>query len=151
MIAHPSADYQWYRNDEAIPHAVDAEYTIVAANSSDRGIYHCCASNAIGTVCTDSCIVGVREVEVRGHRVALTRNPSTLVAFGVCRVLVYFRRWCYHAMQRDTVEECAFHTSCSAIWWRSVCVCACFRVCPGAVRVRMCSLPSPHRSRDLVC
>ena len=65
----PPLSYQWYRNDQSIPGAVAASYTIDAAQASDAGVFFVRVSNAAGSL--DSA------------KVTLTVTPRPPAVFGL--------------------------------------------------------------------
>ncbi|MBT3913344.1 MAG: hypothetical protein HOF22_09135 [Verrucomicrobia bacterium] len=54
-----SLGYQWFKDGEAIAGAVESNYSLLTANSSDSGSYHVTVSNTAGTVTSATATVGV--------------------------------------------------------------------------------------------
>ncbi|MBK1876987.1 S8 family serine peptidase [Pelagicoccus mobilis] len=95
-ILATDASYQWYKNDEPIPDATDATYTIDSFAETDAGDYHLVAQNEFGEVVTkksrvelnllDAVIkdgLNVAQSEGVRTRIALsdTDPPSPILAF----------------------------------------------------------------------
>lgn len=59
--SEPPSSFQWYRNGELIPSATSDEYVVRAVGDTEacKGVYHCVASNAVGSVTSDNAEIDV--------------------------------------------------------------------------------------------
>ena len=89
-VGSPKLTYTWFKDDKLIQNAMWPYYSIPSANISDRGYYHCSATNGAGTATSQRALLSLRGVAqyltvIAGHNTSqldmvITYSSMSLVS-----------------------------------------------------------------------
>lgn len=79
---HPAPTYQWYKNDQAIPGATHAAYSVTSATASHAGVYKVVATNRVAAVASNNATISVMPPPT------ITQQPTGNLTLKVGKTLI---------------------------------------------------------------